>query len=204
MFTQLFRHAVARICSASFERLSAVRCPFGIWVPRVYVTRYFCVSFCFAMRAYVYLCIKVHCGTPTFDLFWRCANLHSSAPFRALGPIFEIQVSTWILLNQAVTPLPRRCLMEVAVLSYKQMVCVVFPHSKSVPTYSNHTYFFSPAMSLDFDSIPSTPSSGMSSDVGVGLSNPQLSPGRRRMLDLVNRLHSTGSKESILFGVILF
>lgn len=27
---------------------------------------------------------------------------------------------------------------------------------------------------------------------GVGLSNPQLSHGRRRMLDLVNRLHSTG------------
>ena len=29
-------------------------------------------------------------------------------------------------------------------------------------------------------------------DGGVGLSNPQLSQGRRRMLDLVNRLHSTG------------
>jgi hypothetical protein len=28
---------------------------------------------------------------------------------------------------------------------------------------------------------------------GVGLSDPQLSQGRRRMLDLVNRLHSTGS-----------
>jgi hypothetical protein len=27
---------------------------------------------------------------------------------------------------------------------------------------------------------------------GVGLSNPQLSQGRRRMLDLVNRLHTTG------------
>jgi len=30
-------------------------------------------------------------------------------------------------------------------------------------------------------------------NVGVGLSNPQLSQGRRMMLDLVNRLHSTGS-----------
>ncbi|KAJ7107917.1 P-loop containing nucleoside triphosphate hydrolase protein [Mycena epipterygia] len=30
------------------------------------------------------------------------------------------------------------------------------------------------------------------SDHGVGLSNPQLSQGRRRMLDLVNRLHNTG------------
>jgi hypothetical protein len=29
-------------------------------------------------------------------------------------------------------------------------------------------------------------------DTGVGLSNPQLSHGRRRMLDLVNKLHSTG------------
>jgi hypothetical protein len=27
---------------------------------------------------------------------------------------------------------------------------------------------------------------------GVGLSDPQLSKGRRRMLDMVNRLHSTG------------
>ena len=29
-------------------------------------------------------------------------------------------------------------------------------------------------------------------DTAVGLSNPQLSHGRRRMLDLVNKLHSTG------------
>lgn len=28
--------------------------------------------------------------------------------------------------------------------------------------------------------------------VGVALSNPQLSHGRRKMLDLVNKLHSTG------------
>ena len=28
---------------------------------------------------------------------------------------------------------------------------------------------------------------------GVGLSNPRLSQSRRRMLDLVNKLHSTGS-----------
>ena len=33
----------------------------------------------------------------------------------------------------------------------------------------------------------------------VGLSDPQLSQGRRRMLDLVNRLHSTGSIISSLF-----
>lgn len=32
---------------------------------------------------------------------------------------------------------------------------------------------------------------------GVGLSNPQLSHGRRRMLDLVNRLHSTGVQVDI-------
>ena len=32
-----------------------------------------------------------------------------------------------------------------------------------------------------------------SSGNGVGLSNPQLAQGRRAMLDLVNRLHSTGS-----------
>ena len=35
-------------------------------------------------------------------------------------------------------------------------------------------------------------SSGPSGN-GVGLSNPQLAQGRRSMLDLVNRLHSTGS-----------
>ena len=33
----------------------------------------------------------------------------------------------------------------------------------------------------------------------VGLSDPQLSQGRRRMLDLVNRLHSTGSIISFFF-----
>lgn len=38
-------------------------------------------------------------------------------------------------------------------------------------------------------SIPNSPVHG---NQGVGLSNPQLSQGRRRMLDLVNRLHSTG------------
>ncbi|KAJ6556994.1 P-loop containing nucleoside triphosphate hydrolase protein [Mycena vulgaris] len=41
--------------------------------------------------------------------------------------------------------------------------------------------------------MASSPSSDDSdSDHGVGLSNPQLSLGRRRMLDLVNRLHNTG------------
>lgn len=32
---------------------------------------------------------------------------------------------------------------------------------------------------------------------GVGLSNPKLSHGRRQMLDLVNRLHSTGVQVDI-------
>ncbi|KAJ3504231.1 hypothetical protein NLJ89_g8043 [Agrocybe chaxingu] len=50
---------------------------------------------------------------------------------------------------------------------------------------------------------PSTsPTSEPSSDVdsaptGVGLANPQLSHGRRQMLDLVNRLHSTGVQVDI-------
>jgi hypothetical protein len=35
-------------------------------------------------------------------------------------------------------------------------------------------------------------SHGCGGEIGVGLSNPQLSQGRRRMLDLINRLHSTG------------
>ena len=40
---------------------------------------------------------------------------------------------------------------------------------------------------------------GWSSGNGVGLSNPQLAQGRRTMLDLVNRLHSTGSVFSFFF-----
>lgn len=41
---------------------------------------------------------------------------------------------------------------------------------------------------------PSAPDgdSGIGSGVGVGLSDPYVAQGRRRMLDLVNRLHSTG------------
>ncbi|KAJ7809004.1 P-loop containing nucleoside triphosphate hydrolase protein [Mycena olivaceomarginata] len=50
----------------------------------------------------------------------------------------------------------------------------------------------SPASSL----LPS--SDGASSDLGgVGLSNPQLSSERRKMLDLMNRLHSTGVQTDI-------
>jgi hypothetical protein len=40
-------------------------------------------------------------------------------------------------------------------------------------------------------------------NVGVGLSNPQLSQGRRMMLDLVNRLHSTGSLSSFILPLSL-
>jgi hypothetical protein len=44
-----------------------------------------------------------------------------------------------------------------------------------------------------FDSNHSDSSSdGPESDHGVGLSDPLLSQARRRMLDLVNRLHNTG------------
>ncbi|KAJ6565738.1 P-loop containing nucleoside triphosphate hydrolase protein [Mycena sp. CBHHK59/15] len=46
-----------------------------------------------------------------------------------------------------------------------------------------------------FPGSPSSASTSSTEDVddhGVGLSNPVLSPGRRRMLDLVNRLHNTG------------
>ena len=43
------------------------------------------------------------------------------------------------------------------------------------------------------DSSPDLDLGGRSSGNGVGLSNPQLAQGRRTMLDLVNRLHSTGS-----------
>lgn len=40
------------------------------------------------------------------------------------------------------------------------------------------------------------------SAVGVSLSNPQMSQSRRKMLDLVNRLHSTGYV-SVLERIIL-
>ena len=39
---------------------------------------------------------------------------------------------------------------------------------------------------------PATSPSTPSEDVAVGLSDPKLSEGRRRMLDLINRLHNTG------------
>jgi len=48
------------------------------------------------------------------------------------------------------------------------------------------------ALSPDSFSSPTKEVETSSSDNGVGLSNPQLSTGRRRMLDLVNKLHSTG------------
>ncbi|KAF8805241.1 hypothetical protein BYT27DRAFT_7224945 [Phlegmacium glaucopus] len=50
-----------------------------------------------------------------------------------------------------------------------------------------------------FAPTPNTSNSSSDSgdDVGVGLSNPQLSQGRRMMLDLVNRLHSTGVQVDI-------
>ncbi|KAJ3565327.1 hypothetical protein NP233_g7701 [Leucocoprinus birnbaumii] len=46
--------------------------------------------------------------------------------------------------------------------------------------------------SVTSHSVASTPL-----NVGVGLSNPQMSQSRRRMLDLVNRLHSTGVQVDI-------
>ena len=50
----------------------------------------------------------------------------------------------------------------------------------------------------DYSSSDSSPDLGLGrrssgNGNGVGLSNPQLAHGRRTMLDLVNRLHSTGS-----------
>ena len=50
-----------------------------------------------------------------------------------------------------------------------------------------------------FSEVKFSPTLPVSNDVGVGLSNPQFSQGRRRMLDLVNRLHSTGSVFFFLF-----
>ncbi|KAJ7779480.1 P-loop containing nucleoside triphosphate hydrolase protein [Mycena maculata] len=44
----------------------------------------------------------------------------------------------------------------------------------------------------DSSSSSSPSADDLDSDHGVGLSNPLLSQGRRRMLDLVNRLHNTG------------
>ncbi|KAJ6578487.1 P-loop containing nucleoside triphosphate hydrolase protein [Mycena capillaripes] len=46
--------------------------------------------------------------------------------------------------------------------------------------------------SQSFGSITPPLTDNYQSDHGVGLSNPSLSQGRRRMLDLVNRLHNTG------------
>ncbi|KAF8991466.1 P-loop containing nucleoside triphosphate hydrolase protein [Cyathus striatus] len=45
--------------------------------------------------------------------------------------------------------------------------------------------------------VPGAADVAPASSDGVGLSNPQLSQGRRRMLDLVNKLHSTGVQVDI-------
>ena len=59
--------------------------------------------------------------------------------------------------------------------------------------------------SEDEFSPPTTPLLSKGKGVaGVGLSNPQLSQGRRRMLDLVNRLHSTGLVGCFFFCSLLF
>ncbi|KAJ7128249.1 P-loop containing nucleoside triphosphate hydrolase protein [Mycena filopes] len=52
--------------------------------------------------------------------------------------------------------------------------------------------FFVPTSSNDSDSSPSPSPMVDPDDHGVGLSSPSLSLPRRRMLDLVNRLHNTG------------
>jgi hypothetical protein len=66
-------------------------------------------------------------------------------------------------------------------------------------------HLFLLTMSLDIESpfAPSTTSYPNGNyDAEVGLSSAQLSHGRRRMLDLVNRLHSTGFDKSIVLYVI--
>ncbi|KAJ3508089.1 hypothetical protein NLJ89_g5947 [Agrocybe chaxingu] len=53
------------------------------------------------------------------------------------------------------------------------------------------------ASHLDSGSSPDDESLRLDANTGVGLSNPQLSQGRRQMLDLVNKLHSTGVQVDI-------
>ena len=74
---------------------------------------------------------------------------------------------------------------------------------KTVSNYpmQNHPILLATMLELDTDSDrPSSPISTMdttskvqtTTTTSVGLSNALLSKGRRKMLDLVNRLHSTG------------
>ena len=54
------------------------------------------------------------------------------------------------------------------------------------------------------DEFSPLPVNSGSSVIGVGLSNPQLSQGRRRMLDLVNRLQTTGLAFFLPLSIFFF
>jgi hypothetical protein len=61
--------------------------------------------------------------------------------------------------------------------------------------------YISSATSATGESMEVLDSDSNDIDGGVGLSNPRLSQSRRRMLDLVNKLHSTGC---VLFETSVF
>ena len=67
------------------------------------------------------------------------------------------------------------------------------------PIFSPTTYGLPPLHDSPEGSRGS--SSSVTNGAGVGLSNPLLSQGRRQMLDLVNRLHSTGYVLEILLVI---
>ena len=63
--------------------------------------------------------------------------------------------------------------------------------------------YISSATSATDGSMEALNSDSNNVDGGVGLSNPRLSQSRRRMLDLVNKLHSTGCVFFLRSQVIL-
>jgi hypothetical protein len=67
------------------------------------------------------------------------------------------------------------------ILSHVDPLAIMSPHQ-----------FASSDLVSESSSTASPSTDGHESNHGVGLSNPSLSQGRRRMLDLVNRLHNTG------------
>ena len=99
---------------------------------------------------------------------------------------------------------PRATSIIRMALDGRRKITMADRFKNAAPSFQYLTFFFrlyGPSKSLttttmsseDEFSQPTTPPMSNGNDIAsVGLSNPQLSQGRRRMLDLVNRLHSTG------------
>lgn len=90
--------------------------------------------------------------------------------------------------------------MEIFFVVQKVAICLAFSHSFSSPRTAVNLRIpkmssRSPStaeFSTSFGDTSSDGSQQSNDEVGVGLSDPAQSESRRKLLDLINRLHSTG------------